>query len=159
MADFIAGAVMSGKALKDILGAMLDAKVDAQAKEQVRAALDRLDQIQEGLSAARFKIADLQDALEEAKAKLAEVESWQSRLSKLTQVKTAYGSTVFKDPTTDSYVCPSCINKREIQFLQPSTRTRGAYLCKGCEASYQLEARSESNTQPAMYASRNPWGR
>jgi hypothetical protein len=131
------------KASKQILGAAFDAKVDAEARPKVIAALEQLGNAQDALFSLREELFRLQSANQELRLQLTQAESWESRAKQYTLVRTKGGAVVYKftlEP--EHYACPSCYNKHEIHVLQDNRTMTGKFRCTGCEAEYPINSRT-----------------
>jgi hypothetical protein len=67
------------KASKQILGAIFEAKVDAEAKPKVIAALEQLGNAQDALFSLREELFRLQSVNDDLRKQLAALESWDAR--------------------------------------------------------------------------------
>lgn len=139
------GAAYEGlKASKQILGAFFEAKVDAEARPKVLAALEQLGNAQDALFALREELFRLQTDNEALRRQLAEAQSWEARTNQYKLARTAGGAVVYKfngDP--EHFACPSCFNKQEIHVLQDNRTMSGKFRCTGCAAEFPINPREE----------------
>lgn len=153
----IAGAYQGLTAAKDILGILFNAKVDAEAKEKISVALQKMGEAQEALFALREELFRLQDSNNQLKAKIAENQSWQIISYKYELRKTTGGAVVYKfKGEPEHYACPSCFNKKQIHILQTSRTLSGKYRCTGCAADFPIEPQKTAPITNAIPI-RNHW--
>ena len=128
------GAAYTGvKFIKESLLAILNAKIEAAAREKVNEALEKVGTVQDTLFYLRDELSRIQAENYELKEKLITAEDWKARLAEYELKETHGGAVVyqFKGKPTH-YVCPSCINKREIHILQDRRVMSGSFDCPGC---------------------------
>lgn len=148
----LAGAYQSLKATKEILGALFDAKVDAEARPKILEAQSKLGEVQDALFLLRERLAELQVERDQLNIKLAEAESWKQRASNYELANTAGGAVVFKyNGSPEHFACPSCFNKHEVHILQDDRVIAGTYQCTGCGSRYPIKPRGRWNPQPIRY--------
>jgi len=136
----INAAYTSVKFAKDALTAVLDYKIDQESKDKINEVLEKVGPIQDTLFELREELFKLQDENRELKDKLREIKRWEERISNLELKKTIGGSIVYVSNSEQSYyVCPNCIEKKEIQPLQPVGGSSGDFKCPGCDKLYPVE--------------------
>ena len=92
----ITGAYQGLKAAKEILGAVFDAKVDAEAKPKVLEALQKLGDAQDTLFALREELFSLQETNNALRQQIAESASWQNKADQYELMKTPGEAVVYK---------------------------------------------------------------
>ena len=142
----ITGAYQGLKAVKDILGAIFDAKVDAEVRTRITEALAKLGTAQDTLFELREELFTLQSKNNELRQEIADAKSWQSQADQYTLVKTAGGAVVYKfKGQPEHFACPSCFMKKEIQILQTNRTYSGKYRCTGCTSEFPVESQRNPN--------------
>lgn len=145
----LAGAYEGLKAAKDLLGAAFNAKVDAEAKAKILEAQQQLGQIQDTLFSVREQLFALQADRDSLKQRLDESGKWEARIGEYTLAKTLGGAVVLESKSEPKhYLCPSCVNKRELHILQTNRTLSGKYRCTGCGSEYPVEPRQEVDVEP-----------
>lgn len=130
---------------KQLVKTLYDGKVDADAKEKINAALDKLGDVQDGMFQMREALHKLQSERQELARKLEEAESWTARSNYYAVVETEGGAVVYKYSGHNGpahYACPSCFNKKELHFLQDNRTLTGKFRCTGCKAEYPVKPRA-----------------
>ena len=149
----ISAAYTGLKAAKDMLQALATAKIDVASLGKINDALAKLGQAQDALFEMREELFALQQANQEVTQKLAEKEEWQIKLANYALVITPGGATVYAssgDPA--HYICPGCLNKRELQILQDSRSSSGRFSCPGCKEQFPVSTRRDANINyPRLY--------
>lgn len=138
------------KASKQIVTALFDAKVDAEAKPKIIAALEQLGNAQDTLYELRDELFKLQSKNEELRKELAVLEAWEVRASQYEVQQTEGGAIVYKFKALPlHYACPSCFNKHQLQFLQDNRTISGKFRCPGCEVEYPINPRQKREVAQA----------
>ncbi len=146
-ATAIAGAYQGLKAAKEILGALFEAKVDAEAKPKILEAQARLGEVQDVLFSLREHLSQLQEERNLLRQQLAEAQAWNATVAQYELAKTDGGAVVYRFKGEPAhFVCPSCFNKREMQILQNNGTLSGKYRCTGCGAEFPVEPRERPPT-------------
>ncbi len=132
------------KASKQLLTSMFDAKVHAEAKPKILAALEQLGAAQDTLYAMRDELFKVQTKNEELRRDLEANEAWKAAASQYQMHQTAGGAVVYQYAAMPMhYACPSCFNKKEIQPLQDNRTISGKFRCAGCAAEYPINPRQK----------------
>ncbi len=140
------------KAIKDILGSFVDAKVDAKAKERVAEALDKLGSVQGTLFSLREELSRLQSENTELRERLAQKEDWKNTKARYELVETSGSAVVYRArEEPEHFICPSCFAKREVQILQDQRVWQGFFVCPGCDKKFPVKERLQ-----AAEAARDP---
>jgi predicted RNA-binding Zn-ribbon protein involved in translation (DUF1610 family) len=149
----ISAAYTGLKAAKDMLQALATAKIDVASLGKINDALAKLGQAQDAMFEMREELFAIQQSNQDLARKLSENEEWQGKLANYALVTTAGGATVFASAGDPShFVCPSCINKREIQILQTTRNSSGRFVCPGCKEQYPVNpARDPNVNYPRLY--------
>lgn len=130
-------------AVRQLIWALHDAKVDADAKEKISEALKRLGDTQDGMFQMREELRRLQDERDVLRQKLADVDQWTAIAAKYELAQTPGGAWVLQSTTAPlHYVCPSCFNRKEIHPLQPNRTSSGKHRCTGCTSEFPVDART-----------------
>ncbi|MBU0620553.1 MAG: hypothetical protein KJ795_01775 [Gammaproteobacteria bacterium] len=149
------GAAYEGlKNSKQILGAIFEAKVDAEAKPRVLAALEQLGDAQDALFSLREELFRLQTENDLLRRQLADANSWDTRAGQYQLTHTDGGAVVFKfNGQPEHFACPSCFNKHEIHILQDNRTMSGKFRCTGCTAEFPIKPH-ESAPAPVVHTRR-----
>ncbi|HIJ91666.1 MAG TPA: hypothetical protein HPP95_12555 [Deltaproteobacteria bacterium] len=136
----IKAAYTSAKFAKEALTTVLDYKIDQKSKDKINEVLEKVGPIQDTIFELREELFKLQDENRDLKNSLREINRWEERINKLDLKKTSGGATVYvSNSETPYYVCPNCIEKKEIQPLQPyAAGYMGDFKCPGCDKSYPI---------------------
>lgn len=138
----ITGAWQGIKAAKELVGGLIDAKVDAEAKNRIYEAQAKLGSVQDTLFSMREEMFALQDENNRLKAKLAEIEAWRAKEVQYELSKTEGGAVVYRfKGAPEHYACPSCFGKKQVHILQDNRTHTGKYRCTGCQSEFPIESR------------------
>jgi predicted RNA-binding Zn-ribbon protein involved in translation (DUF1610 family) len=147
----ITGAYQGLKAAKELLTVAFDAKVDAESKPKILEAQTRLGEVQDALFMLRERLSELQDERNSLRQQLEASEAWKGKIDKYELTTTAGGAVVYAFKSTPPhYICPSCINKKEIHPLQNNRTLTGKYRCTGCSSEYPIEERQRMEPLPTQ---------
>lgn len=136
----ITGAWQSIKAAKELVGGLIDAKADAEAKTSIYEAQAKLGNVQDTLFSMREEMFALQDENKNIKAQLAEVEAWQAKAEQYELTKTPGGAVVYRfKGEPEHFACPSCFGSKQIHILQTTRTLSGRYHCTGCRSGFPVE--------------------
>jgi len=151
IASTIATVSSSLKLAKDGLQLIFNAKVSAEAKDQIRAVRDNLGVVQDKLFDLREELASLQQERDDLKRKLASFEGWQSKAAAYSLVHTEGGAVVYASGTTPQhFVCPSCFDRESLQILQDTRTISGNFECPGCGKTFPVKPRKPMPTSLAI---------
>lgn len=132
---------------KDALKFTLDQKVDDKVREKVGEALEKIGKIQDDLFAIREELLELQEVNRKLKEDLREKESWESRLGGYVLVKTASAAMLYQSKSEPRhYICPACVEKKEIQILQGTSAKEVVITCPSCKTSYHHNKREAGHS-------------
>jgi hypothetical protein len=127
------------KSAKDLIGGAFEARVDAEARPKVQAALGQLNDAMSAIFEMREELFRLQSENQRLSSELDSANQWTLRGAKYTLSHTRGGAVVYAYAETPShYACPSCFEKRSLQILQ-TTRGFGYFVCPGCKTEYPVE--------------------
>jgi len=136
----LAGAYQGLKAAKDILTALFDAKVDAEAKPKILEAQTRLGEVQDALFMLREKLAELQEERDSLRKELAAAQGWKDLAAKYELRTTPGGAVVYVyKEQPEHFACPNCFNKQQAQILQDERVMLGLFACPGCGAKFPVK--------------------
>lgn len=129
----IASAYTGIKFIKESLSFILSAKIEAAAKEKINQILEKIGPIQDTLFYLREELFRLQTENAELKEKLKASEAWEKKLAEYQITKTPGGAVVYQfKGEPKHYICPSCLNKKEVHILQDRRVMSGSFDCPGC---------------------------
>jgi hypothetical protein len=142
----ISAAYNAIKGGKELLTGYLDAKVEKGTEEKIRDVLAKLGQAQDALFEMREELFRLQADNESLRKKQNDADSWAARLAEYELRQTAGGAIVYVfrgEPL--HYVCPSCVNKKEVHLLQDNRTVSGKFRCTGCANEYPINPRKDAS--------------
>jgi len=133
------------KYAKDTLSGILRAKVESEVQTRISEVMEKLGQAQDTLFNMREELFHLQTENANLRRDIEAQQNWQERLSQYQLTETAGRAVVYQSKTTPMhYVCPSCIEKREIQILQDRRVASGSFDCPGCKVKFPVKPTSYS---------------
>ncbi|MFV8598549.1 hypothetical protein [Ralstonia pseudosolanacearum] len=136
----ITGAYQGLKAAKELVGGLIDAKVDSEAKARIYEAQAKLGSVQDVLFSMREEMFELQDENKRLKEQLAEAEEWRAKVLQYELVTTAGGAVVYRfKGQPEHYACPSCFGSKQLHILQTRRTRHGNYTCTGCKTDFPVE--------------------
>lgn len=130
------------KFAKDSLTTLVQGKVEIETQTKILAALERLGTAQDALFQMRDEMFALQAENQQLKNEAEQNKKWHEKLSRYELVMTAGGAVVHRfkgDPL--HYLCPSCLNKGQLEILQDNRTMSGKFRCTACEAEYPINPR------------------
>jgi hypothetical protein len=128
------------KVSKQIFSAIFEAKVYAEAKPKVLAALEQLGNAQDALFGLREELFKLQTENAALRKQLTEAQSWEARAGQYQLAQTAGGAVVYKfNGKPEHFACPSCFNKQQVHILQDNRTMSGQFRCTGCKAEFPVK--------------------
>ena len=146
------GAAYTGvKFIKDLLSGILSAKVEGVAKEKINEAVEKLGTVQDSLFYLREELSQLQTENHELKEKLKAAEDWKAKLAEYELKQTEGGAVVygFKGEPRH-YICPNCLNKKEVQILQGRKDSMSSNLrCPGCDKDFPVKRQRDIDLPPS----------
>ena len=132
------------KFAKDSLTSLVQGKVEIETQTKILAALEKLGTAQDALFQMRDEMFSLQAENQQLKSEAEQNKRWQEKLNQYELVKTDGGAVVqrFKgDPL--HYLCPSCLNKGQLEILQDNRTMSGKFRCMACAAEYPINPREK----------------
>ena len=133
-------------AVKDIFQGLAGLKIDVDSLAKIHDAQLKLGSVQDTLFQLREELFTLQNEKQELTRQLDVQNAWKNQLSEYSLFAAPGGATVYVSSAEPvHYICPSCINKKEIHILQDSRTTSGKYRCTGCEQEYPIKPRQDPN--------------
>ena len=125
---------------KVILSSLFDAKVDAEAKEKVDQVLVKLGDAQDALFMMREELFRLQEENEKLRRRASNAKEWQAIASNYNLEATAGGAVVYVSQSEPPhFACPTCFNKKTLNFLQDLHLISGAFQCTDCQSKYPIK--------------------
>jgi len=147
----ISAAYTGVKFIKESLTAILNVKIEAAAREKINEALEKVGTVQDTLFYLRDELSRLQAENYELKEKLKAAEDWKARLAEYELKETQGGAIIylFKGQPRH-YICPNCINKKEVQMLQRRKDSMsGDFRCPGCNKDFPIELHRDFDLPPS----------
>jgi len=133
----ITGAYTGLKAAKDILANLVDQKIEVEASKAITEAMDKMGIAQDTFFALREELFKLQDDNRSLQEQLSAVTAWEDTMSAYSLEKTSGGAVVYKSSSEPMhFVCPSCLNKKELHILQEAGGYSGFSICPSCSTQY-----------------------
>lgn len=143
----IATAVTSAKGLIDLVRASSDLRNRTDIAAAIAAVQDSLLAAQGKALQAQEKNAELASEVQRLKDELATVQSWAERSSNYELITTGGGAIVYRSrQAPHHFVCPSCLERREIQILQDRRVWSGLFECPACKVHYPVKPESRAAT-------------
>lgn len=138
------------KFAKDSLTTLVQGKVEVETQTKILAALEKLGTAQDALFQMRDEMFALQAENQKLKDEVEQSKMWGEKLTQYELVQTAGGAVVhrFKGEPLH-YLCPSCLNKKQIEILQDNRTMSGKFRCTSCTAEYPINPRE--NLPPIRY--------
>jgi len=82
----------------------------------------------------------LQEENKRLKDTISENEEWLQKKSNYELIETDGGAVVYKSlKGTPHFVCPSCLERKEIQILQDRRVVSGGFDCPGCSKAFLIK--------------------
>jgi rubrerythrin len=137
------------KFVRESLTTIRELKIDSATMLRVVEAQEQLMKAQEQLYAMREELFRYQDKARELETSLASSKQWEDSLSSYELVTTSTSGVVLQSKERrDIYVCPSCVNKKELHHLQG-----GQYVkhCPSCKMAFHFDRR------PPVQRSQSTW--
>lgn len=127
------------KGTKELLSSAFDARVDAEARPKVQAALGQLNEAMNALFEMRAEMFSMQSENQRLTSELAAADTWHLKTSKYLLTKTSGGAVVYSSLEPPAHhACPSCFEKQSLQVLQDK-RSFGHFVCPSCKTEYPVE--------------------
>jgi hypothetical protein len=109
--------------------------------------MTKLGDAQETLFQVRDELFSLQNERQELRRQLDEQNIWKDKIAAYTLFTAPGGAVVYvSSGEPKHYICPSCVNKREIHPLQDNRTFSGKFRCTGCEQEYPIKPRQDPNS-------------
>jgi len=142
----VTAVIQSLRSAKDLFGAALDLKVDAEVRTKIFSALNMVGEAQDHLRDLREEMFQLQQKNHDLTVKLREADDWKNLANGYELVTTKGGAVVYQFVgNPQHYACPSCFNAKHLHFLQTNRTLSGKYRCtnKDCGAEYPIESHKQ----------------
>jgi len=147
----ITGAWQGIKAAKELVGGLIDAKADAEAKNRIYEAQAKLGNVQDALFSMREEMFALQDENKTLRAQIAEFGAWDAKAKEYELTTTQGGAVVYRfKGQPEHYACPSCFQSKQIHILQTTRKISGHFMCTGCDKAFPVNAAEPLRT-PRLY--------
>lgn len=146
----IAAAISSGKALKNIIQGLVGLKVDTEVLYRINEAQGQVSNLLSALLETQGDLLKLVEENQELRRQIQAQEDWEKRKAGYQIQKTEGGAFVYTSVSVSPahYVCPRCIEKREIQILQRDVENEsGLFGCPGCNKVYAAKPEKDSPIQ------------
>lgn len=142
----VAGAYGGLKAAKDIIGGLLETKIDVEVKTKIIEIQNKLGETQDALFGLREELFKLQETNNKLNKELENAQSWQAKADQYELTKTSGGAIVYKfKGLPEHYSCPSCFNSKQVHILQTNRTHSGKYRCTGCNNEFPIEPNKNIN--------------
>lgn len=135
----ISAAIGSAKALKDILQAVTELKIDTKVLDRIHDAQRQVTDVLGALLETQGEFFKLQIEAQGLREQLKTHEDWEKIEAQYRMVKTDGGATLYEsvENSPKHYICPGCYAKR---IKIPLQDTNGYYFaCPVCKASYKVK--------------------
>lgn len=127
------------KFAKDSFSALLDAKIDIEARSKITEALTKLGEAQDTLFQLREELFSLQADNAKLQRSIDQHNAWKERLAGYELAKTAGGAVVYRfKGEPEHYACPSCVNNQHLHILQDNRTNSGKFRCTGCDKEFPI---------------------
>jgi len=131
------------KMAKDVFTGFADLKIKTESLEKINDAVKKVGEAQDALFQLREELFRLQEENNKLKKITNENDEWKKRLENYELVETPGGAVVYKSKKgTNHFICPSCLEKKEIHILQDRRVKSGDYDCPGCGKSFPVKPRN-----------------
>ena len=139
------------KAAKDIIGSLLETKIDIGVKTKIIEIQNKLGETQDTLFGLREELFKLQEANNKLNKELENAQSWQTKADQYELTKTNGGAVIyiFKGQP-EHFACPSCFNSKQVHILQTNRTYSGKYRCTGCNNEFPIEPNKNMNVNVNM---------
>jgi hypothetical protein len=128
------------KSAKDIFTAFNDLKNESDAISKVNEAVKQVAHAQDMLYNLKEELFRLQEENHELKQKVLSQEAWENRINNYKLVTTEGGAIVYKSiGGVEHFICPSCVEKKEIHPLQDAHVASGGFDCTGCNKRFPIK--------------------
>jgi DNA repair exonuclease SbcCD ATPase subunit len=129
------------KYAKEVLTALLNAKIEAETILRIHEVLQKLGDAQDTLFALREERAEYQEENAKLREQLKAIDQWSIRAQQYNLVQTS-GAVVYRYKSSpDHFACPVCFEKHLISILQDRHVKTGTFDCPACKAAYDINYR------------------
>jgi predicted RNA-binding Zn-ribbon protein involved in translation (DUF1610 family) len=140
----VTGAYEGLKAAKEIIGSLLETKIDIEVKAKIIEIQNKLGETQDTLFGLREELFKLQEANYKLNKELESIQSWQAKVDQYELSKTNGGAVVYKfKGQPEHFACPSCFNSKQVHILQTNRTFSGKYRCTGCGNEFPIEPKEK----------------
>lgn len=141
----IIAAISGLKSAKEIITALKDLHIENDTLVKINEAVKQVNDAYEKLFELRDELSNLKNENDNLKKHLGEIESFKNKMADYDLIKTNGGAIVYKYQKAPLYyLCPKCIDNKEIQFLQDDTSEYSGWSeCPNCNRRYSIEKDKE----------------
>lgn len=131
----IGSAITAIRFAKDTVQTFVDSKIEAESQTKVSAVLEKLTDAQGSIYDMRDEMFRLQSENQQLHRDIRARDDWDARKAQYSLQRTVGGAVIYVSAAEPKHcACPVCIERHEVQILQP----RGVLLdCPSCKATYQ----------------------
>lgn len=127
------------KYAKEVLTALLNAKVEAATLLRINEVVQKMGDAQDALFSLREELARYQDENETLKSELRARDEWKERTKRYFLVQAHGGAVVYRSNfQPEHFACPICFEKRTVSILQDRRVVAGIFDCLACKAEYHV---------------------
>lgn len=128
------------KVAKNAITGLADLKIESESLGRINEAVKKVGEAQDTLFALREELFRLQEENNRLKLAIKNQEEWNQKRSNYELVETSGGAVVFKSKEgTPHFVCPSCLERKQIHILQDGKVWTGTFDCPGCEKTFPVK--------------------
>ena len=140
---------------KDTIKGLFSEKVDERVKEKLQEVLDCIDKMQIAALEKNEQMFHMQSELYELKDKLRMVDEWKDRISEYEMYVAPGKGVVYKSIKAPlHFICPACVEKKQIQILQDHDLMSGEFKCPNCKVDFPVKLANYSQAAQTEY---NPY--
>ena len=133
---------------REVLTTFMEGKTQVDSQGRVLDALVKLASAQDTIYEMRDELFRLQSENQDLRRMAGDYEQWTQRLSGYSLQSTSGGAIVYVSHSEPRhFVCPTCVNKREIQILQDNRTFTGKFRCTGCQNEYPINPRRDASKE------------
>ncbi|MEQ9562884.1 MAG: hypothetical protein RLN69_10210, partial [Woeseiaceae bacterium] len=125
-----------------LLRGLRDRGLSREHQQQVNDAMDLMSDAQDRLQALQAELIETRERNHQLQRQIDDEITWQKRRALYFMVATPGGAHVFREGADGNlYVCPACIENRQIMLLQNLGLVSGDWHCPGCKQNYPIDER------------------
>lgn len=141
----IAAAVSVIRAAVKGLRGLKEHELSSEHAKAVDAALELMGESQDRVNAIHDELISLREENHQLRKQIDEHDTWEQRRNQFRLTTAPGGARVYyesKEPN-DLYVCPVCIENRQVMYLQDRNVATGEWQCPNCAARFPVGPRTE----------------